>query len=128
LTSAITALECEAFFLSHFLSFCSSLLFVQKIRKVELTTGEVINSREMKRQYFGEGLTIIDDKIYQLTYRKRKGFVYQKDEKMELVREFNYPPTISEGWGMTTDGYSLILDDGVGGKIRFWDPETFEEV
>jgi len=64
---------------------------------------------------------VLGDKIYQLTWQSQTGFVYDL-ESMELEREFSYT---GEGWGLTTDGRSLIMSDGTN-QIRFLDPATFQ--
>lgn len=93
------------------------------LRKVELETGKVLKKYELPDKYFAEGITVFKDKIIQLTYRTRIGFVYNK-ETFELLREFNYP---HEGWGLTHDGKNLILSDGTS-TLYFLDPETFEQI
>ena len=94
------------------------------IRKVELKTGKVLLSKSMEPEYFGEGLTILNGKIYQLTYREGKGFVYDlKTLKEERTFSFN----TAEGWGMTNNGAYLIFDDGTN-VLHYIDPATFKEV
>ncbi len=93
------------------------------IRKVELKTGKVVTSTKMAAKYFGEGMTLLNDKIYQLTYREGAGFIYgQKD--LKVVGTFGF--TSPEGWGMTNNGSNLIYDDG-GSVLHFIDPVTFKE-
>lgn len=92
------------------------------LRKVDLKTGEVLQSYELSEEYFGEGITIYENKIIQLTWRSNKGFVYDKDS-FELIQEFNYS---TEGWGIAHDGENLIMSEGTS-ILRFLDPETFEE-
>ena len=94
-----------------------------ELRKVELETGNVLQSRKLKDKYFGEGITIFGDRIYQLTYRSKTGFVYDK-ETFELLREFKYP---TEGWGLTHDGEYLIMSDGTP-MLYFLDPNSLERV
>jgi glutamine cyclotransferase len=72
-------------------------------------------------EYFAEGLTVIGPRAYQLTWRNQKGFVYDV-ASFQLLAEFTYE---GEGWGLTTDGKSLILSDGTN-RIRFLDPATFK--
>ena len=96
------------------------------LRRVELETGDVLQIRELPDQFFGEGVTIYGDRIIQLTYQSNVGFVYDK-ESFELLREFNYPIDIPEGWGITHDGNRLIMSDGTS-ILHFLDPETFEEI
>lgn len=93
------------------------------LRKVNLATGEPIKSHTLEPQFFGEGITIFKDRIIQLTYQTRVGFVYDK-ETFELLQKFSYP---TEGWGITHDGRKLIMSDGTS-TLYFLDPETFEEV
>ena len=93
------------------------------LRKVELETGSVLQIVNLPSQFFGEGVTIYDDKVIQLTWQSHAGFVYDVDS-FELLRTFDYP---TEGWGITHDGERLITSDGTA-TIYFWDPETFEPV
>jgi glutamine cyclotransferase len=94
------------------------------IRKVDLGTGQVISSTKMDAKYFGEGLTVLNGKVYQLTYREGKGFVYNANTlKPESTFTFNAP----EGWGMTNNGTNLIFDDGTN-IFHFIDPNTYKEV
>ena len=93
------------------------------LRKVELKTGKVLQQLNLNDEYFGEGITIFNDKIIQLTYISDVGFVYDKNS-FKLLREFNYP---TEGWGITHDGKNLIMSDGTP-TLFFLNPETFELV
>ncbi len=93
------------------------------LRKVELKTGKVMKSVALDKEYFGEGTTLLNNKIYQLTWESRKGFVYDANT-FERIGEFTYQ---TEGWGLTTDGKYLIMSDG-SSIIRYMDPETFKEV
>jgi len=92
------------------------------LRRVELETGNVLQVRELPAEYFGEGVTIYEDWIIQLTWLSNVGFVYDKDT-FELLREFSYP---TEGWGITHDGERLIMSDGTS-TIYFLDPQSFEQ-
>jgi glutaminyl-peptide cyclotransferase len=94
------------------------------IRKVDLKTGKVLLSAKMAPQYFGEGLTILNGKLYQLTYREGKGFIYDP-ATLKLERTFSFDA--SEGWGMTNNGAYLIFDDG-SNVLHYIDPNTFKEV
>lgn len=91
------------------------------LRKVELESGKVLKKIDIPAQYFAEGLALLNSNLYQLTWQSHKCFVYDL-ATFEQKREFNYP---TEGWGLTTDGQSLILSDG-SDVIRFLDPATFE--
>ncbi len=77
----------------------------------------------MERRYFGEGITIFDDRIYQLTWVSNIGFVYDL-ETMTQQSSFYVP---GEGWGLTHDGENLIMSDG-SSFLRFLDPQNQEEV
>lgn len=90
------------------------------LREVELETGKVRKQIGVPAMYFAEGLAVIGDRAYQLTWQHRKGFVYDADT-FQLQKEFSYE---GEGWGLTSDGTSLILSDGTA-RIRFLDPKTF---
>jgi len=90
------------------------------LREDDLATGKVLRQISVPSQYFAEGLAIIGSKAYQLTWQDHKGFVYDL-ATFKLEREFSYT---GEGWGLATDGKSLILSDGTS-QIRFLDPATF---
>ena len=79
------------------------------IFKIKLETGKVELSKMLDDKYFGEGITILNDKIYQLTYKTQKGFVYRLSD-FELIDTFMFKS--SEGWGLTNDGTNLIMSDG----------------
>lgn len=93
------------------------------IRKVQVGTGEVIQSFVVDPSIFGEGVTIFGDKIIQLSWQANVGFVYDK-KTFQLLAKFNYT---TEGWGLTNDGKRLIMSDGTN-KLYFLDPETFVEL
>ena len=78
-----------------------------KMKKYKLGSIEPLKSYSLPMMYFGEGATILENKIYQLTWKSRVGFVYNKD--LKLLGNFNYK---TRGWGLTTDGKSLIMSDG----------------
>jgi glutaminyl-peptide cyclotransferase len=93
------------------------------LRKVELQTGKVLQNYNLPAQYFGEGITIFDDFIVQLTYKSGVGFVYDK-ETFTPLRQFNYS---TEGWGLTNNGRQLIMSDGTD-NLYFLDSQTFKTV
>ncbi len=93
------------------------------LRKVELATGNVLQSTALPAQHFGEGITLFQDKLYQLTWQSHLGFVYEKDT-LKPLRSFYLP---GEGWGITHDGSRLIISDG-SANLRFFDPATLKEV
>jgi len=91
------------------------------LRRVEYQTGRVLQKCDLPSQYFGEGMTIIGDRIFQITWQNQKGFVYNLST-FAVENEFTYT---GEGWGLTTDGNVLILSDGTN-QLRFLDPTTFK--
>jgi glutamine cyclotransferase len=93
------------------------------IRKVDLTTGRVEKQRPINTMYFGEGIAILDGRLYQLTWQNGIGIVYDL-ATFSQQRTFQYA---GEGWGLTQDGKQLILSDG-SAKLRFLDPQTFATV
>ncbi|MBP9501778.1 MAG: glutaminyl-peptide cyclotransferase [Candidatus Promineofilum sp.] len=93
------------------------------LREVTLETGSVIRSHALDPQYFGEGIALLNDKIYQLTWQEQTGFVYDR-ANFNTLQTFNYP---TEGWGITHDGQRLIVSDGTS-TLYFWDPNTLEEI
>lgn len=95
--------------------------FFSSIRKVELETGRVLKKYDLPRDYFGEGITVFGDKLYQLTWQEMTAFVYDLND-FKLLREIRYS---GEGWGLTTDGTDLIMSDGTH-VLRFVDPESFK--
>ena len=95
------------------------------LKKIEFKTGKVLKKLFLDKSYFGEGLTIIKDRIFQLTWKKKIGFVYEKDN-FELLNSFNYENSI-EGWGLCNDGQHIYKSDGTE-KIWKLDPKTMKEV
>jgi glutamine cyclotransferase len=93
------------------------------LSKLDLATGRVLQSRQLTDEYFGEGITIYRDRIIQLTWQARKGFVYDR-ESFDLLSEFEYD---TEGWGITYDSEHLIMSDG-SATLYFLDPHTMLEV
>ena len=88
---------------------------------VDSTTGIIDAKVELDREiYFGEGITFLNDKVYQLTYQAKIGFIYDATSFKELGR-FDLPS--KEGWGMTTDGEDLIMSDGTN-NLYFLDAKT----
>ncbi len=93
------------------------------LRRVELETCTVRQQYELPRQYFGEGITLFGDRIIQLTWQSRIGFVYDRGS-FQLIQQFSYP---TESWGITHDGSRLIMSDGTA-NLYFLEPETFTEI
>ena len=94
------------------------------LRKVDLKTGEIIMIVNLDYEYFGEGLTVLRDKIYQLTWRNKIGFIY--DLNLNEIGTFNYNKS-QEGWGLANDGKFIYKSDGTS-KIWKLDPDTLEEI
>jgi glutamine cyclotransferase len=92
------------------------------LRAVNPKTGKVRTRTFVGGQYFGEGCTVLGDKIYVLTWRERTGFVYTLD--FLVTGRFSYD---GEGWGLTNDGKNLIMSDGTS-TLRYLDPATFQVV
>ena len=92
------------------------------LRKVDVETGLVSRIRHLAPHYFGEGLALWKDRLIQLTWRSRRGFVYDKD--FNKTGEFTYQ---TEGWGITQNEEYLIMSDGTD-TLRFWEPVRFTEV
>jgi glutamine cyclotransferase len=93
------------------------------LRRVNLETGGVLQQTSLLPEYFGEGIAVFQDRIYQLTWTTGVGFIYDK-KTLGLVQEFRYG---IEGWGMTHDGTHLIVSDG-SATLYYWDPKTLREV
>jgi glutamine cyclotransferase len=92
------------------------------IRIVELETGEVLKSKELSPDFFGEGVTILGEAVYQVTWRENTGFVY--DLSLEELSVFQIP---NEGWGLTENGTHIFLSDG-SSALSIIDPETIEVI
>lgn len=95
------------------------------LRKVELQTGKVTKIVPIGDTYFGEGMTIIGDKIVVLTWRENVGFFYNKNS-FEKIGSFSYENS-KEGWGLTYDGQRLIKSDG-SHLLYFLDATTGKEI
>jgi glutamine cyclotransferase len=93
------------------------------LRKVNPETGRVLKMVQLPDPYFGEGITLWEDKIIQLTWRSGVGLVYDR-ETFRLLKRFNF---FTEGWGITQDGKQLIMSDGTS-FLYFWDPDSFKEI
>jgi glutamine cyclotransferase len=93
------------------------------LRKVDLLTGRIIQTRRLPANIFGEGVTVYGNKVIQLTWRAHLGFVYAKDT-FKLVGNFKYP---TEGWGITHNNRHLIMSDG-SSTLYLLDAETYKEI
>lgn len=93
------------------------------LRRVDLASGEVLLQISLPNQFFGEGITVVNDTIVQLTWQSHVGFVYDK-ESLNLLSNFSYP---TEGWGITFDGQRLVMSDG-SDKLFFLNASTFKVI
>lgn len=91
------------------------------IKKYDYKTGKIFKQIDLDKQYFGEGITFINGKLFQLTYKNKKGFIYNA-KTLKLEKTFDFEKDI-EGWGMTNDGKYIYQTDGTE-KIWKVDPET----
>lgn len=93
------------------------------LREVELTTGKVIRQLNLSSELFGEGITLFKDRIFQVTWQSKVGFVYEK-ETFRQIKKIYYQ---SEGWGLTTMNDKIVMSDGTN-VLYFFDPESFTVV
>lgn len=91
------------------------------LRKTDFKTGKVIEQVKLEDKYFGEGITVLKDKIYQLTWQEKTGFVYDA-KTFKLEKTFSFE---TEGWGITNDGEKLYMSDGTE-KIYILNPESLK--
>jgi YVTN family beta-propeller protein len=89
------------------------------VREVDLETGRVLRAHALPRHHFGEGIAVVGDRLYQLTWKAGQGYVYDV-ASLTPVDSFAYR---GEGWGLASDGTSLYMSDG-GSDIRVLDPAT----
>jgi glutaminyl-peptide cyclotransferase len=92
------------------------------LRRVELRTGKVVQQIPLEQKYFGEGITVLNRQIVELTWTSHVGFLYDQGT-FTLLRTFDYP---GEGWGLANDGEQIYMSDGTA-DIRIWDAQTFVE-
>lgn len=90
------------------------------VAKVNYKTGAIQERQQLDQKYFGEGITILKDQLFQLTWQENTCFVYDKNS-LEKVKEFSYN---GEGWGLCNDGEFLIMSDG-SERLSFRDPSNF---
>ena len=101
------------------------------LRKVDLETGKVLQKKDLPGEYFGEGIIIWKDRIYQMTYKNELGFIFDL-ATFEKKGEFHYP---GQGWSFTTDGKQIYMDgsravnaDASDPELRILEPETMKEI
>jgi glutamine cyclotransferase len=90
------------------------------LRKVEIETGKILIERKLSAEFFGEGLTELNGKLYQLTWQNQQGFIYDATT-LDWQKNFSFQ---GEGWGLTDDGTHLIMSNG-SAKLQFIDPKTY---
>ena len=91
------------------------------LKQVDMKTGKALRKMPLDKKYFGEGITILNDTVYQLTWKEKTVFVYTlKDFKK--IKEFTVD---IEGWGLTNDGKNLIVSTG-SSDLFYYDPSTFK--
>jgi glutamine cyclotransferase len=98
---------------------------VSSMRKVDYKTGKIFKKVEYSEEIFGEGISILNGKIYQLTYKQNECYVYDVNTFKKLKTLPYYKPM--EGWGMTNDGKNLYYDDG-SEKIHIVNPENIQQI
>lgn len=110
-------------YLDGFLYESTGLYGSSSLRKVQLETGEVLQSIPIDKTFFAEGLAHWNGKFFQLTWREQIGFIYDKERFLKTA-DFTYG---GEGWGLTQDGNSLIMSNGTD-KIQFLDPDSLKAI
>jgi glutamine cyclotransferase len=97
------------------------------VRILDPDTGKVLKSVQIPREVFGEGMTYWDGKLYQITWKAQRGFIYNSTT-LDLIREFTFQTTRNEGWGITWDpcGQEFVVTDG-SANLHFWDKDTLTE-
>ena len=91
------------------------------LAKLDINTGNPIKQVNLESSYFGEGITILGNNVYQITWQQQKCFVYNK-ESLEKINEISYS---GEGWGLCNDAHNIIMTDG-SERLYFRNPQTFE--
>lgn len=96
------------------------------VRKVNVTTGAVVQRAPIGSTHFGEGIAVQDGVIHHVTWMGGHGFTWDA-KTLQLISPFEYKTSNGEGWGITSDGSNLIVSDG-SSNLLFWDPDTHTEV
>ena len=100
----------------------TGLYGTSKLCRIDLKTGKELLKMDLEKKYFGEGITQLNGKIYQLTYKEEKCFVYDA-KTFKKLNELSYK---GEGWGMTNDGKKIIMSNG-SNNLYFRNTNTFAE-
>ena len=93
------------------------------LRKVDLKTGRVLEETALSNQFFGEGITVLDGRVTQLTWQSHMGYIYDQ-RTFRLLKSFSYA---GEGWGLANDGQTIYMSDGTP-QIRCLNPENLGEI
>jgi glutamine cyclotransferase len=101
----------------------TGLYGASSLRRVNLADGKILQQIDLDDEYFGEGITVVDNKIIQITWMNKIGFVYDK-ETFKLLNTFKLN---TEGWGLTYNGKHIILSDGTS-TLYFLDPNTYQTI
>jgi glutamine cyclotransferase len=91
-----------------------------KLAKIDLKTGRAVTNIPLDPSFFGEGITVLNDTLYQLTWQNKKVLVYTANN-LKKIKEL---PLNTQGWGITNDGKNLIVSDG-SANLYFYEPATF---
>lgn len=91
-----------------------------KLMQIDITTGKPVKQNNLPNEFFGEGVTVLNDTIYQLTWQDKVVLLYSAKD-FQKIGEF---PLSTEGWGITTNGKELIVSDG-SSNLYFYEPSTF---
>ena len=97
------------------------------VRILDPKTANVIKTVSMENEVFGEGMTYLNGTLIQITWKKRKGYIYNAED-LELLHTFTFSTTRNEGWGITWDDCrrELIVTDG-SEWLHFWNPKTLQQ-
>lgn len=93
---------------------------MSRLMEIDLSTGRIIKKVDLDPSLFGEGITVLNDTLYQLTWQEHKVLVYHAKD-LRKIREYHLP---TDGWGLTNDGKNLIATDG-SNNLYFYEPQTF---
>lgn len=95
------------------------------MRRTAWTQGDVLKEVKLQAQHFGEGSTVVNDKIIVLTWKSKVGFIYNK-YTLRQEKSFKYQTTTGQGWGITTSPRGLVVSDG-SSFLHVWDPSTLQQ-
>ncbi|XP_048565831.1 glutaminyl-peptide cyclotransferase-like isoform X2 [Triticum urartu] len=101
----------------------TGLYHQSSVRKVDLQTGKVLDQHQMDGHMFGEGLTLLDDRLFQITWLKNDGFIY---DRHNFSKRESFTHKMRDGWGLATDGKILFGSDGTS-RLYHLDPISLED-